>query len=183
MPHPMRRPTTAPTAPGSAPSFRVSLKSLRNPPLDLPLSSQTPQTSILELKQAVAEHLGLKGTEKIRLLYAKKPCADSKSVKDVVGDGMEEGKEGVEFSVMVMGGLPGAGGEGKKETEGSNVDAQMEDAPVAAEGLSGIGVLRSEEFWEDLQGFLMQRVRNQRVAEGTLGMFKDAWREKGSSLE
>ncbi|MCJ1244210.1 hypothetical protein MMC30_001408 [Trapelia coarctata] len=182
MPHPMRRPTTTPTAPGSAPSFRISLKSLRNPPLDLTLSAQTPQTSILELKQAVAEHLGLKGTEKIRLLYAKKPCADSKSVKDVVGDGVSEGKEGPEFSVMVMGGLPGASGEGK-EAEGENSDAQMEDAPVTAEGSSGVKVLKSEEFWENLKGFLLQRVRSQRVAEETLVMFREAWLEKGSSLK
>jgi len=181
MPHPMRRPTTTPTAPGSAPSLNISLNSLRNPPLDLTLSSQAPQTSILELKQAIAEHLGLLGTEKIRLLYSKKPCADSKSVKDVVGDGVAEGKE-VEFSVMIMGGLPSGSGEEKKEADEGKADAQMEDAPVTVEGSSGVEVLKSEDFWEDLKGFLMQRVRNQRVAEGSLGLFRDAWQEKGSSL-
>jgi hypothetical protein len=178
----MRRPTTTPTAPGSAPSINISLKSLRNPPLDLTLSSQTPQTSILELKQAIAEHLGLQGTEKIRLLYSKKPCADSKSVKDVVGDGVDEGKEAVEFSVMIMGGLPSGSGDAKKEAAEGKADAPMEDAPVTAEGSSGVEVLKSEEFWEDLKGFLMQRVRNQRVAEGTLGLFRDAWQEKANSL-
>jgi ubiquitin-like protein 4 len=164
MPHSMSRPAKPP-APGSAPSLTILLRSLRNPPLSLSLSSQRPTTSILDLKQAVASELGLGGTEKIRILHNKKPCADSKAVKDLVG---EEAKE-VEFGVMVIGGVPTpAGGKG---------DVAMEDAPVA-QGESGSVVLESKEFWQDLRGYLDQRVGGEGFAEKVVQVFEKAWKEE-----
>ncbi|MCJ1478305.1 hypothetical protein MMC13_006982 [Lambiella insularis] len=168
MPHPMRRATQS-SAPGSAPTLTVSLKSLRNPPLDIVLPGQAPTTSVLELKQAVAEKVGIQGTEKIRLLYRKKPCADSKTVRDVLGG--EVGAE-VEFSVMVMGGM-------EEEGKGEGGDVKMEEAPVA-QGESGGAVLEKREFWEDLRGFLRQRVRDEGVAGEAVHIFEKAWKEKGN---
>ena len=184
MPHPMRRPGK-PVAPGSTPVLTVSLKSLRNPPVDLSLSSQALTTSILDLKKAVAEKVGSTGVDKIRLLYKKKPCSDSKTLKDVVGDEVPPGGE-AEFGVMVIGGI--ADGEKDESTAGEASDVVMGGTPSidqvkldasVAQGVSGVKVLDSEEFWSDLQGFLSQRVRNQEVAERAMTTFKNAW--KGSS--
>ncbi|MCJ1397954.1 hypothetical protein MMC11_001150 [Xylographa trunciseda] len=179
MPHPMRR-ANKPSAPGSAPALTVSLKSLRNPPLDISLSNRPLTTSVLELKQAVAEHIGARGTDKIRLLYKKKPCADSKTIKDVIGD---EVPKDVEFSVMVMGGVAPAeeaapGAESGLGSAGDG-DTKMEDAPVA-QGPKGVAVLETEQFWEDLDAFLIQRIGEKEVASGALALFSKAWKTKGS---
>ena len=168
MPEPMKRPDK-PSAPGSAPAITVSLKSLRNPPLDLSLPAQSLTTSVLDLKQKVVEELGITGTDKVRLLYKKKPCSDSKSIKDVLGD---ETPVTAEFSVMVIGGVP------EKASEPAE-DVKMEDAPVA-QGESGASVLESGAFWDDLRGFLEQRIRDQAVAKKATSIFEAAWKEKGA---
>ena len=183
MSNPMKRPSATSTpAPGSEPALSVSLKSLRNPPLDVTLSAQPLSTSMLDLKQTVAEKIGVKNTEKIRLLYKKKPCADSKTIKDVIG---EETLKEVEFAVMVLGGTAAVTEEEKAKdggTQEEKEDVAMADAPVApvAQGKSGAEVLVEKEFWDDLQGFLMQRVRDQTVAESATKIFEDAWKEKGT---
>lgn len=123
------------------------------------------------------------------MLYKKKPCADSKTVKEVLGD--EGGKE-VEFSVMVLGytastatpsSAADAGGESSegKVPDGADWDVKMEDVslPVAPGTVSGVQVLRTQEFWNDLKGFLTQRVRDQGVAEEAAALFEEVWREKG----
>ena len=183
MPTPMKRSTATSTpAPGSDPAVSVSLKSLRNPPLDVTLPAQPLTTSMLDLKQTVAEKIGAKNTDKIRLLYKKKPCTDSKTIKDVIG---EETLKEVEFAVMVLGGT-GAVAEEEKTKDGEaqedKEDVAMADAPIApvAQGKSGAEVLAETEFWDDLRGFLMQRVRDQAVAESATKIFEDAWKEKGT---
>ncbi|MCJ1315845.1 hypothetical protein MMC15_001165 [Xylographa vitiligo] len=190
MPHPMRR-ATKPSAPGSAPALTVSLKSLRNPPLDISLSNKPLTTSVLELKQAVAENIGVTGTDKIRLLYKKKPCADSKTVKDVIGD---EVLRDVEFSVMVMGGVAAAGeaAPNAQKDLGSTADedTKMEDVPMAqgpggvvvldAQGNSGVSLMGSQQFWQDLDAFLVQRIGDKEVASEALAVFTRAWKVKDS---
>ena len=183
----MRRPSK-PSAPGSTPSITVSLKSLRNPPLDLSLSAKPLTTSIHELKQIVAETIGSSGTDKIRLLYRKKPCSDSKTLKDV-GDDAPAGGE-IELSVMVIGGAQMSTGDENRmpaasETSPDNVtggaskdeDRRMEDAS-AARGQSGKEVLNSEDFWQDLKGFLVQRIRDEGIAGKAFESFKQVWEEK-----
>ncbi len=165
----MKRPDKS-SAPGTASEVTVSLKSLKNPPLDLSLPGQALSTSILDLKQKVAAELGLGGVEKIRLLFAKKPCSDSKTIKDLIGDS-ETIK--VEISVMIIGGMP----QKPSEPSSTKTDVPMEDAPVA-QGESGLVVLDSAEFWTDLQGFLEQRIRNQEVAEKAKALFAKAWKEQ-----
>ncbi|KAG0647930.1 hypothetical protein D0Z07_6043 [Hyphodiscus hymeniophilus] len=85
-------------APGSERSLDITLKSLRNPPLDITLSSQSPSTSILDLKTAITSQTSIP-ISTLRLLYKKKPVSDSKVLKDIVSE--EEHK--AEFSVMVLG--------------------------------------------------------------------------------
>lgn len=154
--------------PGSTPSLKIILKSLRNPPLTLSLSLESPLTSIHELKAAVVKELGASAKiENIRILYKKKPCLDSKTVKEIVGD-EDTGKE-VEFTVMVIGGFVDP-----VSQQGSN------PGPVS-QGPSGDEILRSEEFWGDLKGFLLQRVREEEKATEALNVFKEAWRKRKAS--
>jgi len=186
----MRKPSKPSTA-GAAHAVTITLKSLKNPPLDLALPSQSRASTVLELKQRLAENLGIAGTDKVRLLYKKKPCPDSKTIKELLGD---ESASEMEFSVMIMGGLPASSGTGMevddaapssaaeklKGVDAGGKDVLMEDAPVA-QGESGTSVLDSNEFWHDLEGFLLQRVRDEGVAEKARKLFQESWKQKGKS--
>lgn len=94
--------------------------------------------------------------------------AVSKTVKDVLGEkGAEEG--GVEFSVLVIGGAASV----VKKNEGGNREGKV------AQGASGMEVLRGEEFWGDLKGFLIQRLRDEGEGERVFGVFRKAWESGG----
>jgi hypothetical protein len=151
-------------APGSEHSISVSLKSLRNPPLDITLPSLSPNTSILDLKTSIQEQTSIP-VSKLRVLYAKKPVPDSKVLKDVLGDGQGEGK--LEFSVMVIGGAAAVMKKGEEEVE-----------PVVAMGNSEREVLDKEEFWGDLRGFLVQRLRDEGERERVWSVFRGAWEKE-----
>ena len=92
-------------APGQERSITVHIKSLRNPPLDIRLSSQPLNTSILDVKTSVSSETTIP-VDKIKVLHKKKPVADSKVLKDLLGAGGDSNK--LELSVMIMGG--GGGG-------------------------------------------------------------------------
>ncbi len=97
---------------------------------------------------------------------------DSKVLKDLL-DGSEVGDGGVELGVMVLGGgsvLPKVAAVVKGEEV--QVQQQQEDEPVVGKKE---GVLATGEFWEDLRGFLLQRVKDEGVAQEALGVFKGAW--------
>lgn len=102
--------------------------------------------------------------ENIRILYKKKPCLDSKTVKEIVGD-EGTGKE-VEFTVMVIGGFV------------ESVSQQASNPGPVSQGPSGDEILRSEEFWGDLKGFLLQRLRDEEKAREALNVFQEAWRKR-----
>ena len=158
-------------APGSEPSISVSLKSLRNPPLDISLPSLPPHTSILDLKTSIEEQTSIP-VAKLRVLWNKKPVPDSRVLKDVLGDGegegMGKGKGKLEFSVMVIGGAAAIKkGVGEEETE-----------PVVAVGESGRELLQGEEFWGDLKGFLVQRLRDEGEGERVWDVFRGAWEKE-----
>ncbi|KAK9781131.1 putative Cell-cycle control medial ring component-domain-containing protein [Seiridium cardinale] len=149
------------SAPGSERSLTVTLKSLRNPPLDIKLTSQPLNTSVLDLKQKVVEETSVP-LDKIKLLYKKKPVVDSKVLKELVG---ENDGTSVEFSVMVLGGAAAAV---KKEVP----------APDVAQGTSGNDTLQTSEFWDDLKGFLLQRIRDEKEAEDLFNTFQTAYKSK-----
>ncbi len=140
----------------------MHLRSARNPPLDLKLAAQDPNTSVLELKRVVAEREKL-AWESVRILWKKRPVGDAKVLRDLV----EEGKEGeLELGVMVMGGgaavgTAGTGGEGK-DKEG-----------VARE--KATAVLGEDVFWTDLKGFMRQRVGHDEVAREACEAFRKHW--------
>jgi ubiquitin-like protein 4 len=143
-------------APGQEHSLTVTLKSLRNPPLEIVLKSQPPLTSILDLKTEVSSRASIP-IEKIRILHKKKPVGDAKVLKDLVG----EENTSVEFSVMIMGWA-------------ASVKKENDTAPVA-QGPNGAELLRTEEFWDDLKAFLIQRLKDQGEGERVHGTFRKAW--------
>lgn len=101
------------------------------------------------------------------MLYKKKPCPDSKTVKEILGD-QDVGEE-VEFSIMVIGGATAnQDGQTMGETKG----------PVA-QGPSGDEVLGTEGFWDDLRGFLVQRIRDEGKATEVWETFRKGWKAKG----
>ncbi|KAL8920979.1 MAG: hypothetical protein Q9172_004266 [Xanthocarpia lactea] len=190
---PPMQPPSSSTAPAETQSssnkdtITISLRSLKSPPLNLSLPSQSLSTSIFELKQKVAKELQRESTDGIKILYQRKPCSDVKTVKEVIGE--EGGKGGtVELGVMVVGGaaatstMSATGGE---KIEGGEVgDVKMggvyegkEEVP-AAQGPSGEEVLGSAEFWDDLRGWLMQRVRDEAKADEAWSLFKRGWDER-----
>ncbi|KAH8165557.1 hypothetical protein CIB48_g2689 [Xylaria polymorpha] len=161
MPKPISKRKGASVAPGQERSLVVTVKSLRNPPLDLRLSSQTINTSIHDVKASVAKETGI-DEGKIKILHKKKPIPDSKVLKDLVGDG----ETTIEFSVMVMGGAAAVAA------------AKPEAQNDVAQGLSGADVLQTQDFWSDLSGFLLQRIRDEQLAAELTDTFQQAWKGK-----
>ncbi|KAI1311164.1 cell-cycle control medial ring component [Xylaria venustula] len=168
MPKAMSKRKGTSVAPGQERSLVVTVKSLRNPPLDLRLSSQTLNTSIHDVKSSVAKETGI-AEGKIKILHKKKPIADSKVLKDLIG----EDETTIEFSVMVMGGAAAAAASATAATP-EKQDAQNE----VAQGLSGADVLETQDFWADLKGFLLQRVRDEQLAVELTSTFQEAWKAK-----
>ncbi len=132
-------------------------------------------TTVLELKEKVAKEARVE-VEKVRMLWAKKPVADVKTVKEVVGDDLGEKAE-VEFGVMVMGYVAS---NLRDEVQG-DAKAEAGEKEVAgegnvAQGESGKEVLEKEEFWGDLKGFLVQRIRDEEVAKEVFRAFVQSWK-------
>lgn len=161
-------------APGQERSVTVHIKSLRNPPLDIQLTSQPLNTSILDIKTAVAEQASLVA-DKIKVLHKKKPVADSKVLKELLG----EEEASVEFSVMVMGGAAAAAAPAAPTVAPATSPAaktgETAEGTNPAQGLSGEAVLATDEFWTDLRGFLSQRIRDEKITEDLFGKFLSSW--------
>lgn len=137
---------------------------------------------------------------KIKLLFNKKPVGDTKVLKDLYTDQGGGGGQEVEIGVMVIGGaasLPAKQEQKKEEEEpqqpvdnsgeeakgkvvkegGGGEEMQADDAPVvvAPGEVSGKEVLKTDEFWEDLRGFLEQRVKDEKVAREVVEQWKGNW--------
>ena len=150
MPKSMSRPI-APSQP--AKSLTVTFKSLRNPPLDISLPAQDPTTSFHALKSQLESSSGIPAS-KLRLLYKKKPVTDSKILKELLSEeDVAAGVDSLEIGVMVMGG------------------ASSVRAPVAEDK----SVVETDAFWEDLRGFLLQRIKDEKEGGELYDMFKGAW--------
>ncbi|KAM0427042.1 hypothetical protein ACHAPT_007941 [Fusarium lateritium] len=160
----MSKPMSKPThlAPGSERSVTVSLKSLRNPPLSIKLTSQPLDTSVLDIKNSVQKQTRIP-VAKMKLLHNKKPVPDSKILKDLLG----ETDLSIEFTVMVIGGAAAI---------------PPEEPEAAPEVLPrGKEALETEEFWSDLKGFLMQRLKDEAQAEELSGLFRSSWQSNQAS--
>lgn len=185
-PKPMSKPaaggssSAGPAPPGSEPSYTVTVKSLRNPPLDLRLTSQTANTAVLDVKDAVVARTHIPA-DKIKMLFAKKPVLDSKVLKDLAAPG---GATTLDFTVMILGGAVTAAEATAKAAAAAGQGEAPKDAAgtfqadVVAQGPSGPEVLQSTEFWDDLKGYLLQRIRDEKEANDVFDTFQTAWKNK-----
>ncbi|KAL6910407.1 cell-cycle control medial ring component domain-containing protein [Trichoderma evansii] len=170
-----RMPTTmskpfARAAPGQEPSISVSLKSLRNPPLDITLPALPLSTSVLDVKTAVREQTRIP-IDKMKLLLNKRPVADSKVLKELRAN---ESDRAIDFSVMVIGGAAAIPPAEETMEDVPVSTAQADEATVEAE-------LESEAFWADLKGFLQQRLKAEGKGEELANLFKSSWQASKSS--
>ena len=147
--------------PGQERSVTVVIKSLRNPPLDIKLTSQPLNTSILDLKNSVTAQTRVP-VDKLKLLYNKRPVGDSKVIKEVIG----EADTKIEFAVMVVGGA-------------AAIPAEQSSATPETPSV-GTTELETEDFWSDLKGFLMQRLKDESQAEDLSRLFKTSWESSKS---
>jgi hypothetical protein len=159
MPHAMKKGKKV--NPGQEPAISVTLKSLRNPPLDITLPAQSVTTSVADLKTSVVEKTGAP-IDKVRLLLKKRPCQDSKILKELV----EEDADSIEFSVMIMGGM--ASLPPKKEDNAIGSDAGPDTRT------KGAAAIETEDFWADLKGFLMQRLGDEKEATSLASAFRSS---------
>ncbi|KAI2631594.1 cell-cycle control medial ring component-domain-containing protein [Xylaria nigripes] len=163
MPKAMSKRKGTSVAPGQERSLVVTVKSLRNPPLDLRLSSQSLNTSVHDIKVYVAKETSI-SEDKIKILHKKKPVSDSKVLKDLVG----EDDTTVDFSVMVMGGAAAVA-----------VATQPVEPIEVAQDLHGNNILQTQEFWDDLKGFLRQRIQDEQLVAEITNTFRESWTAKG----
>lgn len=160
----MKKATTTAAAPGQERSLSITLKSLRNPPLDIKLTSQALSTSILDVKTQVQQQTRIP-VDKMKLLHNKRPVSDSKVLKDLVGD---DNATALEFSVMVIGGAAAIPPESDEKTS------------AAAQETTGAALLETAEFWNDLQGFLMQRLKDEKEADNLSKLFRSSFESSRS---
>ncbi|EGP85292.1 uncharacterized protein MYCGRDRAFT_46756 [Zymoseptoria tritici IPO323] len=176
--HPFPR-KTGPTATQTAAttSLTVTLKPMRGPASDsLSLTNISLTSTIYDIKTLYAQKTGLQA-EKVKLLLNKKPAADLKTLKDL---GVTDSVKDVELSVMVMGGGGAAGGSTagtpRDQSPKAAVAAESQAAPKK-EGDGADEILATEEFWDDLKGFLSQRLRNEEVGAKLSQTFRAAWKK------
>ncbi|KAK8146784.1 hypothetical protein G3M48_002593 [Beauveria asiatica] len=177
MPTEMSKPRGRGAAPpGQERSVTVTLRSLRNPPLDITLAAQALDTSLLDVKQAAAARARIPA-DKLKILHSKRPVPDSKILRDVVGEGQTAV---VEFSVMVIGGAAAVLPEEEvvMDVDGADGDDGAGEGAVAARrrrAEKGEAAVEQDKFWEDLNGFLMQRIKDEDTAAELTTVFKNAW--------
>ena len=139
--------------------------------------------------------------DKIKLLLNKKPAADLKTLQELGVSG-----ENVEFTVMLMGGGgatpsattpaveksdPGiaapvvpAAKEDKMEVDSQAPAPESEKAQAEAESKpdaqasSAREILKTDEFWSDLKGFLGQRLRDEGEGQKVVTLFREAYSKR-----
>lgn len=153
-------------------------------------------STIYDIKSQYAAKISIP-QDKIKVLLNKKPAADLKTLKDLGVD------NDVELSIMIMGGggstpraqspavsTPSAFAPppvpAPAETKGDPMDvdektgapdseaAAREAAQKEADANSTAGILKTEEFWADLQGFLSQRLRDEQEGKRLAAVFREA---------
>ncbi|KAJ5688853.1 hypothetical protein N7462_003245 [Penicillium macrosclerotiorum] len=181
-PHPeMPKKVKKTQAPGSSKSITVRIKSSRNPALDFSLpNAPLSTTSVQDLKDAVRERVtDASGNpialDKIKILYQRKPVPGTgKTMAEILADepGMLAGGKEVEFGVMILGGAKAVE---LSESQPEATETQNTPPQKAAIGPSGAEVVRTEAFWNDLQGYLEQRLKDEAEAKRLHALFKEVW--------
>lgn len=139
------------SVPGQARAISITLKTLRDPPLHFQLS-RDPSTTVAEIKDEISSQASLVSS-KVKLLYNKKPVGDAIKVSDM----LDEGKNEVTMTVMLM---PGA-----IQPKVPTLESQSSVAPADL-------ILRTDNFWDDLRGFLTLRLKDEDVANRTTDVFR-----------
>lgn len=168
-------------APGSSKSITIHVRSARNPALEFsvpnaPLST----TSVQDLRDAVSERVtDTQGNpialDKIKILYRRKPVSSTgKTIAEILADepDMLAGGKAVEFGVMIIGGatlVDTAESQSEAVEERENISSKPAIVPSGAE------MLQTEVFWDDLQGYLEQQLKDEQEAKRLRLLFKEAW--------
>lgn len=159
-------------------------------PLTLP--HQPADTTALDIKTQYAQKAGL-DISKLKLLYNKRPCSDLKTLKELLP---QPTPNHVELSVMIMGGPAGASTPSATTTPAASSPAIEIPDPVATPAVSvstplteqsgdkdrpmphatetASDMLKTQEFWKDLQEFLVTRLRDESEGERLVGLFRKA---------
>jgi len=137
----------------------VQLSYAKSPKHGLELEAQALTTSVFDLKSAYASKRSVP-VDKIKLLFSKKPVADSKTLKDLLPDGTSE----ADFTVMLMGGV----------TPSDATPAAEQSTVPAAQGPSGKDILATDQFWDDLKSFLVQRLKDEDEGKRLAAVFRKA---------
>lgn len=158
------------------------------------LPDTTLDTTIHDLKAQYAQKTGVP-QDKIKLLLSKKPAADLKTLKDLGVD------RDMELSVMILGATgttPRAQSPAVEKSEpkmpapppaadkmdideaapAPESERATAEANQSSEGSTAAEMLKTKEFWSDLQGFLSQRLRDEKEGENLAGLFKEAWSKR-----
>ncbi|KAI5211056.1 hypothetical protein AUEXF2481DRAFT_656600 [Aureobasidium subglaciale EXF-2481] len=183
--HPFPR-RQRPSAGQQSQSVNVSLKPLKGSDnLDLP--NQSINTTVLDLKAQYADKFSLDKT-KIKVLLNKRPCADLKTLKDILADPLPAKAD---FSIMLLAGastpsqastpVPASPVVKPEESQKLPPDSAplSEHAQAEAEALphahdNAAQMLKSDEFWADLKDFLVQRLRDESQGERLTRLFRQA---------
>ncbi|KAJ5318173.1 hypothetical protein PENANT_c052G01823 [Penicillium antarcticum] len=181
-PHPpMPKKVKSAQAPGSSKSINVCIKSARNPALEFTISNAPiSTTSIQDLRDAVQARVtdaqnGQVPLDKIKILYKRKPVTGTgKTLAEVLADepAVLAGGKAVEIGVMIIGGAQVID---SAVAQPAVEEKRDESPPKAAVGPSGEEVLKTDAFWDDLQGYLEQRLKDEEEAKRLRLLFKDAW--------
>ncbi|KAJ5919528.1 Cell-cycle control medial ring component [Penicillium verhagenii] len=173
-PHPeMPKKVKQTQAPGSS-------NLLATPVLEFSLpNSPLSTTTVQDLRDAVGQRVtDAQGNpvalEKIKILSNKKPVTGTgKTVAEILEaePSMLVGGKEVEFKVMIIGGAKTI-----DLSEAQPATAAHEGyVPKPAIGPSGAEVVRTETFWNDLQGYLEQRLKDKNEADRLSTLFRDAY--------
>lgn len=205
--HPFPRKTIPGAAQQQAQQINVTatLKPMRSGDA-VTIEGLTLESTIHDVKTQYAAQSG-QPQDRVKLLLQKKPAADLKTLKELGVEGenvefsvmvMGGGSTGsgavsgvsspvVEKSeplaaakedVGVPGGRDGTEMDGQQAAAPDSEQAQAQADEKVAEPAAAEGMLQTEEFWTDLQGFLAQRLRDEKEGEKLVGTFREAWRKR-----
>lgn len=140
-------------------------------------------TSVQDIRDAVRPrvidaHGDPISPEKIKILYKRKPVAGTeKTLAEVLADEptiLAGGKE-VEIGIMILGGAQAVE---PTATQPDMSGKSVESPTKAFVGPSSGEELHTVRFWNDLQGFLAQRLKDGDEANRLRSLFEDAWKSK-----
>lgn len=162
-------------------TLTVTLSALRQSPgSPSPVTLSVPaKASIYDVKTQLASRTGY-SLDKLKILWERKPINDSKLVSEATGS--QGGK--VEMGVMYMGAptnvpQPEASGPPSETAQALKAAETEKPGPdTAQQQHSGHAVLETTEFWDDLQGYLTQRLRDDTVAKEAADLWRRTWKSR-----